>query len=199
MKHIFSNLVILVAVGFVSCKKERAVENPYPLPEVEMLYINLNDVEVKYMQNAVIIDINKDNRADLFFEVLRVGDFVNKVDKFKFNVLTSIYTSVPVNSNEQIPVLQKGALVPLANFAGNEWYGGSEINLFEKVLFESGAVQWLGNWLTVQKGFLPFQMRVNNQKHNGWIEVTADQLNERLILHRAAYSKFPNQEVKAGF
>ncbi|HEX4877793.1 MAG TPA: hypothetical protein VFV31_14045 [Chitinophagaceae bacterium] len=198
MKHLFSNLIILVAVVFVSCKKETTVENPSPLPEVEMIYSNLNNLEIKYLKDAVV-DINKDNRVDLLFEVLRVGDFVNKVDKFKFNILTSIYTSVPVNSIEQIPVMQKGAIVPVANFSGNEWYSASEINLFEKVLFENGAVQWRGNWLTVQKGFLPFQIRINNQRHNGWIEVTADQANERLVLHRAAYSKLPNKDVKAGF
>lgn len=192
-------VALFIGIVLVSCKKDPVVGKPVTLPDVEMLYSNLNDVEVKYMKNAVIIDINKDNRADLFFEVLRVGDFINKVDKFKFNILTSIYASVPVSSNEQIPVMQKGALVPLVNFAGNEWYSGSEITLFEKVLFESGAVQWHGNWLTVQKGFLPFQLRINNQKHNGWIEVTADPLNERLILHRAAYTKLPNQDIKAGF
>lgn len=106
---------------------------------------------------------------------------------------------MPVNSIEQIPVMQKGALVPLANFTEYEWYSASEINLFEKVLFENGAVQWRGNWLTAQKAFLPFQIRINNQRHNGWIEVTADQANERLVLHRAAYSKLPNKDVKAGF
>ena len=192
-------IVLFLVIIFGSCKKEAGLENPSPLPEVEMIYSNLNDVEVKYMKNAVIVDINKDNRADLFFEVLRVGDFINKADKFQFNILTSIYTGVPVNSIEQIPVMQKGALVPLANFTEYEWYSASEISLFEKVLFENGAVQWHGNWLTVQKGFLPFQLRINNQRHNGWIEVTADQANERLILHRAAYSMLPNKDVKAGY
>ncbi|XVJ65288.1 MAG: hypothetical protein HEQ40_03630 [Lacibacter sp.] len=191
-------IVLFLVITFGSCKKETAVENPAPLPEVEMIYSNLNDLEIKYLKDAVI-DINKDNRVDLLFEVLRVGDFINKVDKFQFNILTSIYTSVPVNSIEQIPVMQKGALVPLANFTEYEWYSASEINLFEKVLFENGAVQWRGNWLTAQKAFLPFQIRINNQRHNGWIEVTADQANERLVLHRAAYSKLPNKDVKAGF
>lgn len=150
------------------------------------------------MHQAVVLDLNKDNRADLLFDVSRIGDFINKIDKFRFNIHTSIYTGVPVNSNEQIPVLKKGALIPLADFAGNEWYIASEITLFEKVLFENGAVQWYGNWLTAQKAFIPFQMLINSQKHNGWVEVTADPAKERLILHRAAYSKEANQDIKAG-
>jgi hypothetical protein len=200
MKSAFSNLIVVFVIVFTSCKKEKVVTMPptQPQPVVEMEYTNLNNAEIKYGHPEVSIDLNKDNRADLMFEVMRVGDFINKLDKFNFNILTSITTSVPVNGNEQIPVMLKNALIPLNDFGGNNWYGASEITLIQKVLFENMTVNWRGNWLTVQRGYLPVQLFKNSQKYNGWIELTADNANEKLILHRAAVSKEPNKEIKAG-
>ena len=163
-----------------------------------MLYTNLNNAEVKYSPSGVWVDLDNDNRPEVLFEVMLVGDFINKKDMYKFNIVTSIRTNVPVNGNEQIPVFHKGATIRIENFEGTNWYGASEITLIEKVVFENSAVVWRGNWLTVQKSYLPVQLFRNGKWHNGWIELTADHQNEKLILHRAAMSKEPEKIIKAG-
>jgi hypothetical protein len=163
-----------------------------------MQYTYLNNAEVKYMKPGVWIDLNKDNRADILFEVMRIGDAINKYDRFQFNIVTSIRVNVPVNVNEQIPVFLNNATIPLENFDGNNWYGGSEIDLIQKVLFENGSVTWRGNWLAAQRAYLPVQIIIEGKRRNGWIELTAEPQNERLILHRAAISKEPEKVIKAG-
>lgn len=60
-------IVLFLVITFGSCKKETAVENPAPLPEVEMIYSNLNDLEIKYLKDAVI-DINKDTGLIYFLK-----------------------------------------------------------------------------------------------------------------------------------
>jgi hypothetical protein len=199
-KHLFT-LFLIGLVGTTACKKEKIEIPPAPLPtpEVEMVYTNLNNAEVKYMQPGVWIDLNKDNRADVLFEVMRVGDHINRYDRFLYNIVTSIRVNVPVNINEQIPVFLKNATIPLENFDGINWYGGSEIDLIQKALFENGSVSWRGNWLTAERAYLPVQIIIEGKRHNGWIELTADTQNERLIIHRAAISKEAEKQIKAGF
>jgi hypothetical protein len=200
MKLLFSNLIILSFFAFSSCKKEPVVQPPIPIqpPVEEMLYTNLSNAEVKYMKPGVWIDLNNDNRADVLFEVMRIGDAINKYDRFMFNIVTSIRVNVPVNINDQIPVFLKNAIIPLEDFDGNNWYGGSEIDLIQKSLFDNGSVFWRGNWLTAKQAYLPLQIIIEGKRHNGWIELTADQENEKIILHRAAISKAPEKIIKAG-
>jgi hypothetical protein len=57
---------------------------------------------------------------------------------------------------------------------------------------------WEGNWKTATKKYLPIQVRKNNLRFNGWIELTVDTLHEKIILHRAAISKAGEKEIIAG-
>jgi hypothetical protein len=200
MKNYLYSLFLMALAAVTACKKEKNEIPPLPLPtpEVEMVYTALNNAEVKYMQPGIWIDLNQDNRADVLFEVIRVGDHINRYDRLLFNIVTSIRVNVPVNANEQIPVFQKNAIIPLDNFEGINWYGGSEIELIQKAIFENGLVMWRGNWLTAERAYLPIQINITGKRHNGWIELTADVANEKLILHRAAISKDAEKQIKAG-
>lgn len=202
MLNKFSTFIICAVVIAASCKKEPAPVQPQPLPQpqpvVEMVYTNLNSREVKYRQGSVALDVNKDNKADLIFGVQLVGDPINKVDKHQYIVSSGIYTALPVNVNEQILPLNTKDIIPLSNFSNNNWYVASEIVLMERNDFANGSVVWRGNWLDLEKKYLPFQFLQNNQRYNGWIELTADKTAERLVLHRMAISKESEKEVKAG-
>lgn len=179
-------------------KKSQEVPLPQPQPAVEMVYTNLNNREVKYQKGSVALDVSKDNKADLIFGVQLVGDHINGVDKRQFIVSSSIYTALPVNSNEQIIPLNTKEIIPIANFNSNNWYVASEIVLMERNDFASGSVVWRGNWLDREKKYLPFQFLKNNQRYNGWIEVTADNTGERLVLHRMAICKEAEKDIRAG-
>jgi hypothetical protein len=200
MKLLSSKLAVLLLIAFSSCKKEATIQPtlPAPTPTVEMLYTDLNNAEVKYNPNGFWVDLDKDNRPEVLFEVMLVGDFINKKDMYKFNIVTSIRAAVPVNSNEQIPVFKKGETIKIEDFGGTNWYGGSEITLIEKVVMDNQPTVWKGNWLNIQKSYVPIQLNKNGKFHNGWIELTADHVNEKIILHKAAITKEPNKEIKAG-
>lgn len=195
-KYFIPLICIITILG--SCKKESdPVVEPKPAP-AEMIYTDLNNQEVKFQQNGVLVDVDRNGKADLLFDSYLIGDNINKVDKRQYYVLSSIRTFMPVNSNEQVPALQMKDLIPLKSFNGYEWNNASEIVLIERAEFENGAVIWRGNWLDKDRSYLPFQYVSNNQRYNGWVELTADKVGERLILHRMAISKHPEKDVKAG-
>lgn len=192
--------VVLFAAVFISCKKDipAPVNQPGNQPQNHIEYTDLQNREVKHQQGAVILDVNKDDRADLFFEVRLVGDHINKLDKLQYYLLSSIYTAVPVNRNEQITPLAANEIIPIDNFNGSNWYGGSEIVLMERHETVSGTIRWFGNWIHLQKMYLPICIFKNNQRYIGWVQLTADNVGERLVLHRMAVSKLPEKEIKAG-
>lgn len=202
MLNKFSTFIIIAALAVSSCKKETLApvqpQLPQPEPVVEMDYTDLNNKEVKYNQSAVVIDINKDGTKDLFFGVMLVGDNINKVDKRRYQVISSLYTALPVNSSEQVPVLNVKDMIPLNDFNGHNWYNAAGIILMERNEFATGAIVWRGNWLDAAKKYLPFQFLQNNLRYNGWVELTGDKTGERLVLHRLAISKHAEKNVKAG-
>ncbi|MFY7899967.1 MAG: hypothetical protein ACOVNY_07265 [Chitinophagaceae bacterium] len=195
----YVTLLTFCLIAFTSCKKNPSTPSTLlPNPVIEMEYTNLNDKEVKYQQSAVVIDVNKDNRADIIFETLLTGDFIHKIDKLKFQVLTNITTALPVNNNEQVPVMNPNETITINNFNGYEWYGGSEIVLMERQENAIGNMSWSGNWLGTQKKYLPFQIYQNNKRYNGWVEVSADNISQRLVIHRFAHCKQAEVSIIAG-
>lgn len=184
----------------MSCRKTPIIipSLPQPKPIVEMDYTNLNNREIKYQQSGASLDVNKDNKADLFFGVQLVGDRIYAVDKRQFIVLSSFHTSLPINMNEQIFPLNQSDSIKLENFNGSNWYSASEIILMERNEFATGTILWRGNWLDQGKKYLPFQIIKDNKRFNGWIELTADKEGEKVILHRMAISKESEKDIKAG-
>ena len=192
------SLAVIAILLWQSCKKKPLPSPSQPPPGTEMVYTNLNDREVKYQQGVVLLDVNKDNKIDLLFATQLIGDPLHAVDKRQYYVASGIYTALPVNSHEQIVPINTKEIIPLENYNGNNWYVVSEIVLMERREFVNGSITWLGNWLEKEKKYLPFQVLQNNQRYNGWIELTADKNSERLILHRMAVSKEAEKEVRAG-
>lgn len=189
---------IYVAVAFlvlVSCRKP---VDTFPLPVDEMDYTDLNNRQIKYNSSSAVIDLNKDNEPDLIFSVLSVGDPVNQVDKRQFRVGSGIYTKLPVNNIEQVPVLSRTDTVFISDFNGYSWWEISSIILIERTENSAGVITWGGNWKTAAKNYLPVQVIKNEQRFNGWVELTADIANERIILHRTAISKHPEKNIRAG-
>ncbi|MGN6541368.1 MAG: hypothetical protein ACTHKY_11220 [Ginsengibacter sp.] len=188
MMKIFS--IILVAVFFLGCDKPI---NVHP----QMLYTDLDNKTVGFNE-SYSIDLNKDGVTDVRFHTLLVGDPISKQDKRKYLVTSKINCLLPINSNENAPLLYKGEAVPLENFSGYTWYGIAQIELAQKVTGITGNPFWEGMWKSCNHNYLPVQVKLDNQRFNGWVELTFDTNIEKVILHRAAISKLPESEVIAG-
>lgn len=162
-----------------------------------MVYTDLKNKEVKFNEMSSI-DINYDGIMDVSFSTLLVGDPVAQQDKQKYLVTSKINCFLPVDNQENAPVLKKGESIPLENFAGYTWYEIAQIELVQKVIGMTGAPLWEGLWKSSNHNYLPVQVKINRQRFNGWIELSFDMNAEKIILHKSAISKLPERVAIAG-
>ena len=179
----------------VSCKKSPVTTPIDPAPV--MSYINLHDSAVTFNKLAVL-DLNSDGENDVWFSTLLVGDPIAQQDKKQWYITTSLYTSLPVNGNESIPVLKLDDSIPTQNFNNCNWYNAASVLLAEKVIGISGDPYWLGDWKEAAHKYIPLQVLKEGAKYNGWVEISFSTAGEKIILHRAALCKEKNKTVVAG-
>lgn len=72
------------------------------------------------------------------------------------------------------------------------------IVLVEKIIEETAPVHWEGIWKDVSHKYIPVQILKNNNRYNGWIEVSFSTAAGEFILHKAAIATQPNRDIKAG-
>ena len=189
-------LFIAVVSAVISCRKEKQ-ENPGPLPDTGMEYYDLSGKEIAYNQ-SVSLDLNHDNRKDIGFGTLLVGDPVEKQDKVQYIVYSDIYSYLPVDAEENTPVHNRNELIPVENFGNYNWYNAAFLVLAQKIVPLTGDDYWTGKWRNSSHKYLPIQIRADNKRYNGWIELSFDMNDQKIILHNAAISKRAEREVKAG-
>jgi len=186
----------IIALALISCKKESSDTPAKTGPVME--YFSFNDREIRENTGGFSIDVDHDGRNDLAFTTLLVGDPLNQVDKRQFLVSSNIQVNLPVNGNEEIPVMNSGDAIVLNNFNGYQWFELSAILLVQKITSFNAPVRWEGRWKNVSHKYMPYQLLKNNDRYNGWIEISVDIANGKVIVHRAAISKEPNRAIKAG-
>jgi len=189
---------VMIVLSVVSCKKDSIHPGIPTVPRVEMEYFNLNNREIKGNAPGFFLDVNHDGRSDFAFTTLLVGDPINQVDKLQFLISSNIDVNLPVNGREEIPVMNKGESIVPGNFNGYQWFELSSILLVQKIISFTVPPVWEGHWRNASHKYLPYQVIVNGKRYNGWVELSVDITNEKIILHYAAISKEPDKIVKAG-
>jgi hypothetical protein len=188
-------LSILVCI-MASCTKN-PTQPVAPPPPADISYHQLKDTILKWGADPIVYDFDNNQRFDLIFYTELVGDFINKIDKRKYYVFSSITTRLAVSPEERVPVLSKNtAIAPV--MAGHEWYEFSEVPLMERHEHVSGATQWFGNWQNQDRKYLPFQLVKAQQVHYGWVEISTNTATGTITLHRAAWCTTPNKQIPAG-
>ena len=176
------------------CKKE-CEENPVE-DHPKMSYTSVN-LELKSWSSKGI-DIDGDNKKDFAFEVFPVGDPVQQRDKIKFYAYSTIHTSLLSDDLDLPPMLEKGETVkPL--HPGYAWWPITASELAQKVTPVNGPVSWEGVFKNALNKYLPMKMTKNNLDYFGWIELSIDQQESKLIVHRIALSTEAGKVVKTGF
>ncbi len=189
-------LLSALALILVSCSKQ-PITPANPAPPADITYHHLKDTTLRWGADPIVYDFDNNQRFDLVFYTELVGDFINKTDKRRYLVLSSITTRLPVSPEETVPALQKNASIG-TTVTGHDWYEFSEVALIERHEHETGTVQWFGNWLGQSRKYLPFQLVKAQQVHYGWVEISTNVHNGTITLHRAAWCTTPNKPILAG-
>ncbi|HMO61836.1 MAG TPA: hypothetical protein PKC39_12560 [Ferruginibacter sp.] len=194
-------LAVAACLLFFSCKKENSRTPPVVDPGSGIEYFNLHDTVVHYGSTPISFDFDGDGFSDLRFSVALIGDPILKQDIRTFRVSTGIHSKLAVSSNtEHIPMLPHGAVIPLEDFDGYQWWLVSSAILVERIENATGQIWWQGQWKDAKNKYLPFQLIDADtlKRYTGWVELTVDINTEKIILHRMALSRVAEKLVRAG-
>lgn len=196
-QHVLLFLYCVMLFMLASCGKE-PLPMPTAPPHPPMAHFPLHNKTIHYNGTGLTVDLSGDGRADVLFDVTRIGDPIAKADKWWFTVLTNRSTYIAVNPYNETPVMEKEDIIPINNFFGFEWYVANEALLMERREFENGNITWNGRWLNADRKYIPLSVIRDNRRYNGWVEVSGSERNGTLTLHQAAVSQLPDVAVKAG-
>lgn len=163
----------------------------------EMQYIDLRDSVISFYQFASY-DLDGNGQKDIKFSTLLVGDAINKLDKRQWYVSTYLYSFLPVDNNEQIPVLNAKDTIRVNDFDTYNWYNASNIILAEQIIGMQDPPYWRGGWKESVHQYIPVMLKKNDSRYAGWVEISFDKNLEQLILHRAALCKEANRSIVTG-
>ncbi|HEY6954148.1 MAG TPA: hypothetical protein VI385_02840 [Flavisolibacter sp.] len=190
-------LLATVTVMLVACGKEKL-----PLPVVPpgsthpvMAYKDLQNKEVKYGQYQYV-DVDSDGTNDILFNVLLLGDPLLQRDRVQFYANSGIKRNLLNNTQDESPMLNKGDSISKKH-NGYDWWEISAIVLAEKIIDNNGSY-WQGLWKNADHKYLPIQFEKNSKLYHGWIELSFNTTEEKLILHKAAISTEEQKSVQAG-
>lgn len=189
MKRLSSLFIVLV---FISCREEVL------LPHApNMKYTELHDTAVAFNQYYGL-DVDGDGKRDFSFETLLVGDPVLKRDRKQFYINSKINTFLLVNNQDQVPVLNKEAMITITPPESFQWYEVSASVLAEKIINEDETTYWDGPWKSATHQYIPLLIKKDSVKYTGWIEISFDNQAEKLILHKSAICRESDKDIKAG-
>ncbi|MGZ3845957.1 MAG: hypothetical protein ACXVBJ_16070 [Flavisolibacter sp.] len=190
-------LLLAIVTIVVACGKEKP-----PVPTVPpdssdpvMTYRDLQNKEVKYGQLQEI-DVDGDGSKDIRFNVLLVGDPVLQRDRVQFYANSGIKRNLLNNSVDESPMLNKGDSISKKH-PGYDWWEISAIVLAEKIIDNNGSY-WQGLWKNADHKYLPIQFEKDSKLYHGWVELSFNTTEEKLILHKAAISTEADKRVRAG-
>lgn len=197
--YLFITGLFVLVFLLSSCRKENVKPAPVPEPTApEMKYYDLGNISLHYNGEGSAIDITGDGKADVLFDMYRVGDPVERADKWLWTVVTSSRTYLAIDPANDIPLLSKANDIPLDNFDNYEWFVANEGNLMQRKENENGHISWSGKWLNVNRKYIAVSPLIDGKRHNGWIEISTNSNTQTLTIHRAAISKEPGIAIKAG-
>jgi len=188
---------ILAGLIAVSACHKTPVTTPPPPAGPEMDYSNFNDTTIafgKYFSG----DPDHNGIKDFSFYTLLVGDPILQRDYRQYQLAVAFQTSLPVDSNEQTPLLAKNAVISAGSPSGYNWYNASDITLARKVIGSTEAPFWEGAWKNANHQYVAIQINRNNLLYYGWLEISFDTMAGKLIVHRGAVCKEAGKEAKAG-
>jgi len=194
MKKIYS--LALAVLLLAACKKEKTTQPETPVPHPVMQYLDLHDESIGFSQ-IKIIDINNDGTNDFLVSTLLVGDPILQRDRRQYYISSGTQSRLLMDGNNQSPVLIKNEEIKLQH-PGYGWFEVNSLLLAEKIVPMIGNPFWQGNWKAVSHKYLPVQVKKNGNIYNGWVELSFDMVQEKIVLHKTAVCTEAGKTIKAG-
>jgi hypothetical protein len=189
-------LIITLLLGLLAaCNKPHPPTGSVPPnSNPALLYTNFNDREIKF-GDYFSADLDKNGTDDFSAGTLLLNDPLAHQDYRQYLLQSKRFAHLPINSEEQAPVLHKGDKIYEGAFAGYHWSDVAAVVMAQKVIGYT-EMHWEGLWKGASHRYLPIRLVVESKNYYGWVEVSFSTHNEKMILHRAAVSRQPEVSVQ---
>lgn len=194
---IFISSMLLIVIAASCGHKEEVLQPAPPAAHPSMKYIDLHNSEVKFNQPQHL-DLDGDGRRDFTVSTLHIGDPGQQREIIQFMVTSPAERFAMADENNNAPVFHNGDIISEIAPQGIIWYEIVASVLSEKVIELSGNTFWQGTWMQASNKYFPFYFQKNAHRYYGWLELSMDISQEKIMLHRAALCNEPGKAVKAG-
>ena len=190
MPSIRSTLLSLAALLLMAaCRKSSKESNP------PYQHRSLGDVEVKYLK-PYSLDIDQDNEDEVYFVVGLVNDAEGTHARF---TAYSLLSAKVLSREDSVLKQNEGDPVPVVPHHPHEWSAAANF-MCELLLPAANPLDttWRGDWVGVNRKYLGVQFMKGTEACLGWVAVSVDTANDRMVLHDCAWRPLKAGTVHAG-
>jgi hypothetical protein len=171
--------------------------NPDTIPSTGMDTTNFNNREIVFGGRGLRMDLNRDGISDFVLLTERYGDYLLQIDYLRFCISPYEESDLPINHNDEIPMLAANSVIGATHFPGYGWYTMTNVVLAQQVITRD-ATWWEGPWKDKFNQYVPLRIRKGGKAYYGWLEISFNSSTGKLIAHRAAISRQADTPVVAG-
>jgi len=165
MKIFFSSLIVFTIISFF--------ESPTQIEKSSK----------KYYSGEKSIDLNDDGKDDVRWELKYITNWTN--GEGFYTLLLQNNSELLYNSRLGYPSFEKGDTIKYEVNQPFRWsHFGADL---ASMNMDTG--QWIG-----KTGFLPIKISINDFMHCGWINLTIDTLNQKIIFNYSNYNIKANSD-----
>jgi hypothetical protein len=143
----------------------------------------INETTKKYYSGEHSIDLNSDGKDDISWEIRYIGNETTT---------DALFTVRSRNSAELLhnhQFFERGDTITFD--AIDPWFWHSFPSDLASLRTNTGI--WRGNWVG-QTGYLPIKISANNSMHTGWVNLTMDTVNQKIIFNYSDFNIQPNSD-----
>jgi hypothetical protein len=193
--------LLLTLLTINSCSKN--TEQRVPEPDTLLIYQELYNQEVGLNDPPLIIDTDQNGKSDLIFSVAITYNPTTGITEKSATVINLAGTYLPIQTGDPTPLLSYGDKIHQQYFTPPQYHWNNAWRTFmaSKQLSPITSNDWKGLWVGASHKYIPFLIEwVLGAPNYGWIEISFDTTQEKIILHKCAVSHTNeyNKVVKAG-
>jgi hypothetical protein len=174
----------------------QSCQNDPPAEPLTYTYKSLHDTTASYL-HPFELHMFADTSADFYFTIGLIHDSLGtNAHCFALPLKTN---RILVKGEDEIPPFEKGNQISSTLSTPYYWdrmhHSLAVLTVADPPVIDS---TWTGAWAGIGKRYLSVQLHDNSQVYNGWIAISIDTFQRKMIFHEFAWQKIPNKDALAG-
>lgn len=199
-----------IIVGLIllsSCQKKDTLTGDINLPQQEKFAYKILNKTIDSLQynNPLSLDLNQDNEDDYFLTSLLIEENDDPYLYLLINARSVTGNKVLIKNGPEL-VGNAGWCVPLEEndligdtpATGFNWTANLTKGYFLGVKYTNDSRTFLGDWIGKKDKYLGLKFKINGMYHYGWIRISHQENQEKLLIADYAYHRESGKSIRAG-